>query len=68
MSVRFPIIDRLLEGEDEDLRDELADILSSDTFTAEHVASTLRDAGHPISASTIRTYRRSLRQEGQGVA
>lgn len=62
---RFPIIDRLLEGEDEDLRDGLADILASDTYSAELVATTLRGAGHRISASTIRTYRRSLRQEGQ---
>ncbi|MFE0964033.1 hypothetical protein [Streptomyces fungicidicus] len=31
---------------------------------AEWLADLLRTAGHDVSASTIRTYRRSLRREG----
>jgi len=58
----FPILDRLLEAEDEETRDDLLDVLSSDNFTAEHVANVLTEAGHPVSASTIRTFRRSRRQ------
>lgn len=58
----FPILDRLLGSEDEDTRGDLLDILSSDTFTSEHVSRTLTDAGHPVSASTLRAYRRSLRR------
>lgn len=32
--------------------------------SADWLATTMRDAGHKLSASTIRTYRRSLRQTG----
>ena len=43
--------------------DLLAEVLTGNTHTAEHVSATLTDAGFPVSASTIRTYRRSLRQK-----
>ena len=59
----FPILDRILDAEAEGTRDLLAEVLSGDTYTAEHVSATLTDAGFPVSASTIRTYRRSLRQK-----
>lgn len=61
----FPILDRLLADEEDETRGSLADILSGGTFTAEHVSTTLTEAGFPVSASTIRTYRRSLRQKGK---
>ncbi len=61
----FPILDRLLADEEDETRDSLANILSGGTFTAEHVSTTLTEAGFPVSASTIRTYRRSLRQKGE---
>ncbi|MFD7259294.1 hypothetical protein [Streptomyces sp. NPDC059874] len=32
--------------------------------SADWLSSTLRRAGHDVSATTIRTYRRALRQEG----
>ena len=59
----FPILDRILDAEAEGTHDLLAEVLSGDTHTAEHVSATLTDAGVPVSASTIRTYRRSLRQK-----
>lgn len=59
----FPILDRLLDAESDDTRDDLLDALGSPTLTAEHVSATLTEAGHPVSASTIRTYRRSLNRK-----
>ena len=59
MSTGFPILDRLLGSESNATRDDLLDILTSPTFTAEHVSLTLTEAGHPVSASTIRTFRRA---------
>ena len=59
----FPILDRIIQLEDEDSREDLLDILSGSHYTAEHVAHTLTGAGFPVSASTIRTYRRSLKRK-----
>ena len=65
MTTGFPVLDRILAAEADDTRDMLAEVLADPTFTAEYVANTLGDAGHPVSASTIRTYRRRIRgQEG----
>jgi hypothetical protein len=44
-------------------RDALVPHLIGDT-SADWLASILRIHGHDVSATTIRTYRRSLRQEG----
>lgn len=59
----FPILDRILDGESDKTRDDLLDVLSGPTYTAEHVSAVLTDAGHPVSASTIRTFRRSLNRK-----
>ena len=58
----FPILDRILDAEAEGTRDLLAEVLSGGTHTAEHVSATLTDAGFPVSASTIRHFRRTLRR------
>ena len=57
----FPILDRIIEAEADETRDSLLEVLGDSTFTAEYVATTLTDAGHAVSASTIRHFRRTLR-------
>ena len=59
----FPILDRIIDAESDETRDLLVEVLGDPTFTAEYVAATLTDAGNPVSATTIRTYRRSLRRK-----
>lgn len=53
------IWERLTEGE----RYALAKHLLGET-PADWLSITLRKFGHDVSASTIRTYRRAIRQEG----
>lgn len=62
MTTRFPIIDRILEAESDETRDDLLEILTSKAYTAEFVSQTLTEAGHPVSASSIRTFRRAWRK------
>ena len=62
MTTGFPVLDRILAAEADDTRDMLAEVLADPTFTAEYVAATLTDAGHAVSASTIRHFRRTLRR------
>lgn len=50
---------------DDRTRDAFRSHLLGDT-SAEYLAGWLTRAGTPVSASTIRTYRRSLRQSGAG--
>lgn len=64
MSTGFPILDRLLEEESDETRDDLLDVLGGKTHTAELVSHMLTEAGHPVSVTTIRTYRRALRRGG----
>ncbi|MCX5236263.1 hypothetical protein OG824_13740 [Streptomyces prunicolor] len=53
------IWERLTEGE----RYALAPHLLGET-SADWLSTTLRRFGHDVSATTIRTYRRAIRQEG----
>ena len=65
MLTSFPIIDKILAAEPEASRPYLQEVLGGDSFAAEYVSGVLTDAGHPVSASTIRTYRRSLKRRAQ---
>lgn len=54
MSTGFPVLDRIFEEDD-----AWRDIVEDSTITAELASHELKEAGHPVSPSTIRTYRRS---------
>lgn len=56
-------VDAILESLEADERALLEDALANRRHTAEALAAILTETGHPVSASTIRTYRRSLQRE-----
>jgi len=63
MSTGFPILDSIF-SEDPGLKD----IVDDSTITAEMASAGLGKLGHPVSASTIRTYRRSRKPKVAPVA
>ncbi|MGV9312565.1 hypothetical protein ACWDR0_10255 [Streptomyces sp. NPDC003691] len=58
-----PTLARICEELGPDVREAVVLRLLDHTASAERLALILRRHGHSVSASTIRTYRRRLRQE-----
>lgn len=63
-STGFPTLDRIIDLFPQDRRLSILEILKGER-SAEKLALTFKKYGIPVSASTIRTYRRSVRQEVQ---
>jgi hypothetical protein len=62
---RFPSIEQIWQKLSDRERDLFFDHLYGGT-SADWLATTLRKYGHDVSASTIRTYRRSLNRVSEG--
>lgn len=58
-----PKLEAIYKAMTEDEREAFRPVLLGPS-PADWLADLLRTAGHEVSASTIRTYRRSLRREG----
>ncbi|KPC89326.1 hypothetical protein ADL35_02505 [Streptomyces sp. NRRL WC-3753] len=59
-----PTLEAIYAALGDDEREVVAQVLVDSPLTAEAIAAVLTANGHPVSASTIRTYRRALRREG----
>ncbi|MFK0099264.1 hypothetical protein [Streptomyces sp. NPDC091040] len=57
-----PTLNRIYEELEPDVRETVVLRLLDTASSAERLALVLRRHGHAVSASTIRTYRRSLRE------
>lgn len=57
---RFPVLAKVLEGAEGEIRDAVFLRLRGPVPTAEQLSRRLIELGSPVSASTIRTYRRDL--------
>ncbi|MEV3858503.1 hypothetical protein AB0J38_29835 [Streptomyces sp. NPDC050095] len=57
-----PTLSRIYEELEPDVRETVVLRLLDNTASAERLALILRRHGHAVSASTIRTYRRSIRE------
>ncbi|WP_329289600.1 hypothetical protein [Streptomyces pseudovenezuelae] len=59
-----PKLTAIYEAMSDEERDALVKVLVERAMPAEQLAALLTHHGRAVSASTIRTYRRSLRREG----
>lgn len=62
---RFPSLSAVLTALPELQRATALAVLADRHYPAEGVAATLAAYGHPVSASTIRTYRRAVERSGK---
>lgn len=59
-----PVLQAAYEAQNDATRPVLVSCVLDLKYPAETLARVLTRNGHPVSASTIRTYRRALRAEG----